>query len=137
MSALFTQTLSSSSDMSLHLSSDAGLRPAALLGFQLETADSGTFQNQNHVGQLFIIRICSFISSPIIEKSLSPSRSVYNIYTRMWMDGWLDVYIYLSAVGSVSLENPQQSLVLRIVPEEQPVKDEFSVLVLGFLELVL
>lgn len=55
----------------------------------------------------------------------------------MWMDGWLDVYIYLSAVGSVSLENPQQSLVLRVVPEEQPVKDEFSVLVLGFLELVL
>lgn len=53
------------------------------------------------------------------------------------MDGWLDVYIYLSAVGSVSLENPQQSLVLRVVPEEQPVKDEFSVLVLGFLELVL
>ena len=94
-------------------------------------------RTRTHVSQLFIIRICSFISSPIIEKSLSPSRSVYNIYTRMWMDGWLDVYIYLSAVGSVSLENPQQSLVLRVVPEEQPVKDEFSVLVLGFLELVL
>lgn len=31
---------------------------------------------------------------------------------------------------------PQQSLVLRVVPEEQPIKDEFSVLVLGFLELL-